>query len=307
MGLLHGRDLLSSKWITAIIIDASNRGHFIPIKHTLGNYFVADINKDTYVFNLEGSRIITWAESLAKTFRFVVFFTEHYKPVSGSINEIEMVVQKNDLPRINLMLLSIFKVLGATEKKPFKPHNLVELVKSVSDYEKSSRIVKVVAKNENQYIQQKKNIVNYLDNLNVEQIVTPVKRITEFIEDDLKVTDPKFLGTILSTYQQTDFENKRVTNVPIKAKQGWMKMFLILAVIGMGIAIGWFIYDGGYLDDIGSGFGASFGAISDQELQARYPQCHLLVSAVDSGAVKLDQISKTGVAIYENCPRAVSP
>lgn len=86
-----------------------------------------------------------------------------------------------------------------------------------------------------------------------------------------------------------------------------MKIILLMCVIGMGIAIGWFVYDGGYLDDLGSMTGASFGAISDTELQARYPNCNALVDAVNAGSVKLDQISKTGVSIYENCPRAVSP
>lgn len=297
---MHGRDLLSSKWITAIIIDSSSRGHFVPIKYTIGDYFVTDINKDTYVFKLEGSRIVTWAESLAKTFRFVVFFTEHYKPVNGAINDIENTIVKNDLPRINLMLLSILKVLGATEKKEFVPHDLADLIKSVSDYEKSSKIAKAVAKNENQYIQQKKNIINYLDNLNVDQIVTPVKKMTEFIEDDLKVTDPKFLGTILSTYQQTDFENKRVTNVPIKAKTGWFKIIAVVMIIGLAIGLVYFAWQSGAFDNIGNMFGGSFGGMNDEQIMSKYPSAPALKAAVDSGALDYNSLSPKVKAIYDS-------
>ena len=67
MGVLHGRDIYSSKWITAEISDASNRVHYVPIKHTLGDYFLADILGDVYAFKIDGSRILQYRETLVKT------------------------------------------------------------------------------------------------------------------------------------------------------------------------------------------------------------------------------------------------
>ena len=71
MGVLHGRDLLSSKWITAIISDSSHRVHFVPIKHVIGDYFITDIDGDVYAFKIDGRRILQYRESMVKTFRII--------------------------------------------------------------------------------------------------------------------------------------------------------------------------------------------------------------------------------------------
>lgn len=300
MGVLHGRDLLSSKYITAEIKDASGRLHFVPIKYTLGNYFVAQIENDAYVFEIVHREIGTWAESLTKTFRKINYDITHYRPVSRDVKELEIVLQTNSLPRVNGTMFNVFKVLSAKEKNEFEPHVLKELVDEVANYEKKSKIAKAISRQENQFLEQKKNIINYLESLNTDQIVTPLRNITEFIEDDLKATDPKFLGTILSTYQRTDFENKKVTNVPIKAKQGWLKIIAVMAIIGLIGAIGYIVYDSGALNNLGSGLGASFGGVNDSDLMKKYPNEASLRAAVDSGKLKYDTLPPAAKKMYDN-------
>jgi len=225
MGILSHKDIFNSKWITAEITDASNRIWYVPIKNPLGDYFLADIDKQIYCFKIDGSRVKTYRHTLVKSFRILQYDTNHYMPVSASNNKaLEDVLKKNSLPRVNLMLFNILKVLGKMEdQSEFKPHDLKKLTEKIS-------------KKEDQYAEQVKNITNFLESLNVDQIVTPVKKVSEFLEDDLMETDAKFLGTIVSTFQRTDIEHRKVTNTPLTGKIAWMKFMAVAVIIG-GIAV----------------------------------------------------------------------
>ena len=177
MAVLSGKNIFSSKWITAIIIRPDNRAFFVPIKHTIGDYFLADIEGQVYCFRTEGARIIVYQHTLVRSFRFFIYHTEHYLPISGGDNkDLENVLKTNALPKMNMMLFTILKMLGKREKQTFEPHDLNALVNVVSDKEE-------------EYKERVMNIRNYLSHLNVDQIITPVRKMTEFIEGDLLATD----------------------------------------------------------------------------------------------------------------------
>ena len=302
MGVLHGRDLLSSKWITAVISDASNRVHFIPIKHTIGDYFVCDIDDETYAFRIDGSRILQWRESMVKTFRIIQYDVSHYMPLTAKVKELEMILQANHLPKVDGMLAGIFKILGSKEKKDFEPHKLTDLVARISEYENKSKLSGIQP--DQNFSTQAMNMINYLDHLNVEEIVTPLKKVSEFIQDDLIATDPKFLGTVVSSYQRTDMEHKKVTNTPIKAKQGWMKFMLIFMGIGLVGFVGWYVYDSGMLDGGFGGLmpGMSLGTIPDAELMEKYPDAISLKAAVESGSVDYNRLSPFAQEMVDTDP-----
>ena len=128
MGVLHGRDMLSSKWITAIISDASHRVHFVPIKHTIGDYFITDIDGDVYAFKIDGRRILQYRESMVKTFRILQYDISHHLPLSAETKELEIILELNKLPKVDGMLANIFKILGSKERGDFVSHKLVELI-----------------------------------------------------------------------------------------------------------------------------------------------------------------------------------
>lgn len=302
MGVLHGRDLLSSKWITAVISDASNRVHFIPIKHTIGDYFVCDIDEETYAFRIDGSRILQWRESMVKTFRIIQYDVSHYLPLTAKVKELEMILQANHLPKVDGMLASIFKILGAKEKKPFEPHKLTDLVARIADYETKSKVSGIQP--DQNFSKQAMNMINYLDHLNIEEIVTPLKKVSEFIQDDLITTDPKFMGTVVSSYQRTDMEHKKVTNTPIKSKQAWMKFMLIFMGIGLVGFVGFYVYDSGMLEGGLGGFmpGMSLGTIPDAEIMASYPDAMSLKAAVESGAVDYNRLSPFAQNMVDTAP-----
>ena len=296
MGVLHGRDLLSPKWITAIISDASHRVHFIPIKHTIGDYFITDIDGDVYAFKIDGRRILQYRESMVKTFRILQYDISHHLPLSPDGKELEIILELNKLPKVDGMLANIFKILGSKERDDFASHKLSELIDKIQGYEK----VQAQTELNERYSKEAMNMINYLDHLDVREIVTPLKKVSEFIQEDLIATDPKFMGTIVSSYQRTDMEHKKVTNTPIASKQAWIKFVAIFMAIGMVGAIGYIVYDGGHLDSMMGGMSVpTLGQISDDIIMKQYPNSESLRIAVDSGEVDYDKLSSTAQSIVD--------
>ena len=296
MGVLHGRDLLSPKWITAIISDASHRVHFVPIKHVIGDYFITDIDGDVYAFKIDGRRILQYRESMVKTFRILQYDITHHLPLSSDSKELEIILELNKLPKVDGMLANIFKILGSKERDDFVSHKLSELIDKIQGYEK----VQAQTELNERYSKEAMNMINYLDHLDVREIVTPLKKVSEFIQEDLIATDPKFMGTVVSSYQRTDMEHKKVTNTPIASKQAWIKFVAIFMAIGMVGAIGYIVYDGGHLDSIMGGMSMpTLGQISDDVIMKQYPDAESLRIAVDSGEVDYDKLSSTAQNIVD--------
>ena len=296
MGVLHGRDMLSSKWITAIISDASHRVHFVPIKHTIGDYFITDIDGDVYAFKIDGRRILQYRESMVKTFRILQYDISHHLPLGAETKELEIILELNKLPKVDGMLANIFKILGSKERGDFVSHKLAELIDRIQGYEKVEAQNALNAK----YSKDALNMINYLDHLDVKEIVTPLRKISEFIQEDLIATDPKFMGTVVSSYQRTDMEHKKVTNTPLASKQAWIKFLAIFMGIGMVLAVMFIIYDGGHLDSMMGGMSMpSLGQIDDATIMSKYPDGESLRLAVDSGEVDYAKLSSVAQSIVD--------
>jgi len=287
MGVLHGRDLLSSRHTTAIIWDASNRLYFVPIKYSLGDYFPVVINNLLYVFKIDGSRILTYRETLSKAFRVLIYTTSHFLPVSAEQKELELVLHENNLPRVEGNLYSIMKILGKKEKDPFQPHNIKELLEEV-------------AAKEDEYSVETRNLITFLDHLKVDRIVTPVRRLSDFLDGELLETDPKFYGTVTALQERADKGNKMITNAPMGPKIAWMKWIAIMALIGIVLAVIYIAYDNGWFDPIlnaskslegfqGINFGGPPGS-TDAEFAAKYPTPEAAKAALDRGELHESQI-----------------
>jgi hypothetical protein len=289
MGILSGKDLLSPKFTTAIISDSSNRIFFIPIKYTMGDYFLAKIEHQTYVFKMDGSRLKTYRDTAVRTFRAYFFDTSHYKPIGDEAKELELVLELNQLPRVESTLFSVFKMLGKKDKHPFEPHKITDLKEYINKKKQKGEEA-------DEYVRQAKGILNYLDHLGTQEIVTPLKRVSEFIEDDLITTDPKFLGSILTAYEEVDMEHKKITNTPIKSSIAWIKFLAIMMGIGLVGAVLYMAYEQGAFDSL-----AGIGAIGDinfnltppsssTDIMTKYPTPESLRGAVDSGEVDYNSL-----------------
>jgi hypothetical protein len=299
MGVRSGRDLLSSKYVTAMITDSTDRVIFVPIKYVVGDYFVAKINNETYVFSMAG-RKYTYYDFAAHSFQIMYFNTSHYKPISPpEVKELELVTIKNNLPKIDGMLFNIIKILGKREKNPFTEHKIKDLKEYI--------LQKANTKGASEYVEQAQSIVNYLDHLEIDKIVTPLKRIGDFIEGEILQTDPKFLGSIADAILDVDLENRKINNIPIKSKTAWIKIIAILSLIGLIGAVLYIAYEGGAFDslvaplegigDIDFNLG---GGISPDSVMSQYPTAESLRAAVDSGKVDYNSLPQLGKDLYNS-------
>lgn len=323
MGLFHDSNPYSSKYITAEIKDSFKRLWFFHIIHTIGDYFLVNVDKQYYCFKID-NEICTYRQKLKKAFKVAQFDIRHYRPLKPVIKELELCLAENDLPKVDGMLSNILRVLGRREKKgsDFTPHKLADLIATISKYEES-KVGKVVAKEDNRFAQQASSIINYLDNLNIREIVTPIRGISDYIEDDLKATDPKFLGTVASTLQSLEFENKLVMNQPISSKKEWIKYVLIIVIILVialliyhGTTAGWFKI----FTDLGSGFQGislplpgSFVPPGSVTHDSNYYMTNFtpeeLKAKVDRGELQMDQLPKDIQELIKNVqlPTVTSP
>ena len=296
MGILNQRDVFSSKWITAEITDASQRLHYVPIKQTLGDYFLAMINKQLYCFTLKGAIIKTYRQNqnLVKSFRKIEYDTSHYKPVSTSDNKaLELFLKENSLPKVDGKMFDLMKVLSTREKdkekkrqteeetivkeEVFQPHKLKDLVKELEERAKKN-------KEPNEYTEKIQNVINFLEHLKANEIVTPCRPVTDFIEGNLITTDAQFLGTIVSHYQRTDIEHKKITNTEMGAKHAWTKIIALLAVVGIIIGLILYIVMSGAISI--PGITTSFKAPTADQLLGKYDTPESLKAAVDRGEIK---------------------
>lgn len=297
MGVLSGKDVFNSKFITAIITDQSGRILFVPIKAVLGDYFLTEIDRQLYVFRLDGSRIKTYRHTLVKSFRVILYDTSHYLPVSPEdLSELESVLKKNGLPRVNMMLFSVLKLLGKREKALFEPHNIVDLVTEIQTHE-------------NEYSDQVRSIINYLEHLKVEQIITPVRKITEFIEGDLIATDPRYFGDVVLDERNTNEEHKRITNTPVSGKNAWIKWVAIFGIVAMIGGVIAYIYSTGGFENVGAGLGNMIpGMGTNNDVMSQYPTPEALKGAIDSGKVSYESLPKDIQKLIDNFkPPTIKP
>lgn len=299
MGIFNGRDLYSQKYTTAEISDSANNLYVVPIKHTIGNYFLCTIRNQLYVFDLTGAQTLTRRESMTKSFDVIRFDTRHYRSITDKSKELELVLKKNGLPKADIMLSNVFKILASKERSEFESHSIIDLVKEINEFK--NKKIKNLEK-DSKYSEQARSIVNFLDNLGIDEIVTSLRSVSEFIEDDLKVTDAAFMGNVLTQFQRTDVEHKKVTNTPIGPKKDWMKFLLIMFGIGLVLAVMYLAYEQGAFDGLlsaGEGLGdfnfnipqiGPSGQSSPSDLMNRYPTPEALKAAVDSGDLSYDAL-----------------
>jgi hypothetical protein len=206
------------------------------------------------------------------------------------------------------MLHNVLRVLARREKHEFKPHSIIDLVSEFAD-------------KQGEYPEEVRNIKNYLLELDVDTIVTPVRKVTDFIQEDLITTSPSFLGELVPRIQRLDNEHRKITNTPIKGTGGIMKIAVIILlsiviVVGIVYANDQGIFDGvmSTIDSLGTvgeglsglpsptqgfqtpGAGMDF---SDAAIQAQYTPEELQV-AVNNGEVDYNKLSSNMKDMLEN-------
>jgi hypothetical protein len=300
-GIFDGKNVYNYRGITAEITDSGNLKWFVPLKHILGDYFVCKINNQTYVFRIMYDRIKTSKRKGAMSFQTLDYNTEHYMPVSGDTKEIELLLNETPFKKINGKIQDVLRLFGRSENpspfeipgkgKPEMKHDLEELVEILSSKQKK-------------YPNEVEATINYFKSLSVKQIVTPLGRISQFIEDDLKATDANAIGQVWDEAVEIDKDHKTVTNVPVNLKKSYLVMILIFLVVGAVIGLIYFAYEAGRFDNIGIDLGMNGGGAdySKESLMKRYPSGASLRAAVDSGQLDYNKLPKDVKSMVDKTP-----
>ena len=301
MGIFdNGNKIYSPKYITAEITDEKDNIHFFPIKHTVDDYFIVEIDKQLYAFSTRGARILRYKHHLVKSFGVIQYDVSNYKSLNPATKELELVLKKNSLPKLNIRLFNILRMLGNREKNNFKPHDINLLIKEFETLE-------------GDYPEKIAELRTYLKELDIDHITTPLRRITDFIHEDLIATNPNFLASVVPKLESVDNEHKKITNTEIKGTKNLMK-YILIALVGIIIVAAVFIandqgaFDGLFhLGDSLSGIGSSFQGLpsptggftnpvktdpyTDANIMAKYTP-ETLKAAINSGQIEYNKLSQ---------------
>ena len=248
---------------------------------------------------------------MTKSFRVVQFDTTHYSSLKPETKELELVLKKNALPKMDRMLYDVLRVFGRREKEVFEKHSIKDLIE-------------LFGAKQGKFPDEVKKIMLYLEELDVEEIVTPVRKVTDFITNDLIATSPSFLGGMLQQYHRVQGELRVITNRPEKPTASWMKFAVIILIVGMGLAAVVIAYDNGAFDGI-TGFADNLGTIgegfkglpspgaiqykqtggvdySDAALMAKYPDCNSMTVDINAGTIDYNKLSSTMQGFIDSCP-----
>ena len=219
-------------------------------------------------------------------------------PLSPEDNkQLEETLRLNGLPRMNTSMFGAFKLLSQKEKKnkgeQFEDHDVEKLVSEVA------------ANAGKQFTMQVQNLKQYFENLAVYKIITPVREVTEFIEDDLLATDPKYIGDIYNAIQRTDFNHKKISNEKIDAKKNYILIFALIGIVAGIAAMGYMLVANGGLTNLLPQLGPSpqnqqaitgqapppGTKMTDAQIMQKYPNPADLQKAINTGEIQMNQLS----------------
>lgn len=270
MGIFSHSKLYSHKYINAEITDSGDRIHVVHLKHVLGDYFVTKIDGQSYVFRLKG-KIYTYHALGMRTVRKIYYNTKHYMPISmDDYKLLQKTIEINGLPKLDRTLFDTLRYLGKTERAVFVPHDMESVFRAISQQE-------------TKYAKEAQAMKDFLEHLNIDKIVTPVKEVTEFFQGDMIASDPQFFGDVIPALRRVDHEDKKITNTPIRGKGPWLKIIIIGMIVIAITGFALYAYNTGMFSNMT--LPGMPGVPTINELAAKYPTPESLRIAVDGGQV----------------------
>ena len=298
MGILSSKDVYSVKYTTADI-QSTDRVWFVPIKYLIGNLFMTALDGQLYCFQMDGTREKTYRHFGIRSMKKIYYTIEHTHPINaGKVKELENILRKNSLPNVSNNLFDVFKNLKNKEKnlkkdEDFKPHVIAEMIAEIE-------------KNPNKNPEVAENLEQFCKNLGTEEIVTPVKPITEFLESDFKATNPQFMGNILHAANFTDKMRKKVTNMPETGKNPYLKLIAILMLVGIVGGIAYYGYSSGAFGHMIPQIGGSTAPTQASIIQ-QYPDPAKLKQDIADGKVKYADLPPDVQKMVDNTKLPVTP
>ena len=278
MGIFSSKDVYSAKFTTADI-QSTDRVWFVPIKYLIGDLFITSLDGLLYCFQMDGTRIKTYRHLGIRSFRKIYYTISHTHPINAEkTKELELILTKNSLPKVSNNLFDVFKNLKNKEKnvkpnEPFTPHQI-------------SKMIEEIQANPNKNPEIAANIEQFCKNLGTEEIVTPVKPVTEFLESDFKATNPQYMGNVMNAANLSDKMRKKVTNMPETGKTPYLKMAAILMIVGLIGGLVYYGYSSGAFSHMVPQIGGP-PPTTAKDIMSQCPDPAILKAKIDRGEAKL--------------------
>lgn len=305
MGFFSSTDLFSNRYINAEIDDETDRRWVVHIKHILGGYFLADLEGRLYAFKLGKTK--TLKHTLTKKYEFLNYTTTNYRPIdTAKLKELELLCTQHSLPKIDRNMLDVLNLLSKREKSMkkgeiFKGHDIKKLVEQIMT-------------NADANPEKAINLKTFLDELDTAQLLTPVRRVSDFLDEELKETDTKYLADVSTQHQRAETENRIMTNRPIKGGKSITKLVVVIMIAVMAIGVVVYLVSSGQLSHGISMFPttptagtAGGGILHAMDIAGKYPTPESLVNAIKTNAVTCSQLdgelkSMVNHAVAGTCP-----
>lgn len=298
MGIFSSKDVYSPKYTTADI-QSTDRVWFVPIKYLIGDLFITELDGLLYCFQMDGTRIKTYRHLGIRSFRKIYYTIAHNHPISAEkVKELEIILTKNSLPNMSNNLFSVFKNLKNKEKhlktgETFTPHVISKMIEEIQS-----------RPNKNPEIAD--NLEQFCKNLGTEEIVTPVKAITEYFEHDFKATNPQYMGNVMNASNMTDKVRKKITNMPETGKTPWLKMMAILMLIGIVGGLAYYAYSSGAFSHMIPQIGGTPPSTAG-DIMKQYPDPTQLKQAIIDGKVKYNDLPPDVQKLVDNTKLPTTP
>jgi len=297
MGIMNGRDLFAPKWITAQITDHSNRLWFVPIKHTIGNWFLAKIDRSLYVFEIDARAIRTYYATGVRTLRFLFYDVSSCQPLQpDQVDYLRRFMDENKIAKVDGTMVKLLRSLKRVETPTTTAHDLTALLEQLQKMDQNTETA---------------SLITFLSELDNTQVSAPVEPVSSFLDNELITTKPSFLGNLFTQYRALDAVHQKVTNKTAGGGMSWLKLGIVFMMI-MAVAVfayigteeGWFDFE-----SLDLGLGGAFAPTTGSDDQSdpgywtsRYsPQ--QLIEMVNNGTLYEDDLPKEIQDILDNVRR----
>ena len=231
MGILHGNNYFRSDKLTIMLVDAFNIGHLFQLKEVLHDkYFTCKLKQDTFLLHIDDSAIITNNTKGTKHWRFAMYFTDHYEPVSNKTGELLAFLELEELQPVSEDAKDVMTLLSKdeplTKKELKRKHNLDDLLQEVE-------------KPGNEFLKIK--VDGFIGNLDKKYISKPIQRISHYLDATLRPVNPGFLYAFMAHCAIMGEKVNKISNQKVSARKSYMILGCIMLCAGLVVA-GWLYY-----------------------------------------------------------------
>ena len=256
MGIVKHGDKFSRRHMTAIVLGEGGRAWAVPIRRTVGQYFIAKISKMYYAFSLQDAHIYTFDDRGALSARFVIYDVSHFQSIQPWYGELRELMEEMGVTLTTNVFAGILR--GLRDREPhkidenWKGHDLAAYLERASGAAQS---------NPEAYAE----LQRFITGLPKKNIVRPIAKLSELIDRHGYLASSSFLGQAYTQSVQAGLDLKTLANPSKGAGNSYMMLGMVVVLIAaMGGGL-FYAYEEGLIPGTGDGgfAGISLGPLTD--------------------------------------------